>query len=112
MDVVNDIALAVDSSPKSSTKALVSGAVEPDNGVDTTGDESLWRRWSFSWLDEQPCLFAFLLSLSRLQIFRNLVARECLLQKHRLPKGGWEIDKDPAVPLDSLDALELSLGIL
>lgn len=52
MDVVNDVAVAIDSSTESSAKTFVSGAVKPDDGIDAAADQSLWRSRLLGWLYE------------------------------------------------------------
>ena len=52
LNVIHDLALAVDPPSQGSSKAFLSGAVEPDDGVDSTWNEGLWWRRFGCWLDQ------------------------------------------------------------
>lgn len=68
MDVVDHVALAVDPPSEGSSEALVSRAVEPDDGIDATRDQGLWWRRLLCWLDEELGRLALDLPLCWLQV--------------------------------------------
>lgn len=73
LNMIHDLALTVDPSSQSSSKAFLSGAVEPDDGIDSTWNEGLWWRRFGCWLDQKLRSLGLNLSLSGIQISRHLV---------------------------------------
>lgn len=53
LNMINDLALTVDPSSQSSSEAFLSGAVEPDDGVNSTWNEGLWWLRFGCWFDQK-----------------------------------------------------------
>lgn len=105
--MVNDVVLAVDPTTKGSPEAFVSRAVEPDHGIKPTWSQSLGRRWLLSWSYQDVGFFLFGFSLGLFEVFQDLEARESFLKEHGLTEVRGEVDQDPAVAWNFLDACEL-----
>jgi len=101
--VIDNIVLTVDSSSKCSSETFVSGTVEPNNGVNSTCNQSLAWLWLLGRFNKHESFFLLNISLAWFKIFNNLIARECLLQKHSLTKVSWEINQNPPVLINRLD---------
>ena len=98
--------VAVDSSSVSSALALLQRAVEPDDGIQTTLNQHLWRCLFSRWLNKKESFLHLGISLNRFKLLLWLIAAECFLKELSLSIASREVHKNPANRISYLKLFE------
>ena len=107
--MIDLVILRVNTTADCTTHAFFPCEVEPYHSIEAALLEGPWRLLFASWLHQKEGITEVLLSWDRIHFLRWNITAQGSFKKFRLSKGGWEIEKNPAILFNLVRFLDLSL---